>query len=476
MTNSSDTKFFGHPLGLAILFFTELWERFSYYGMRAILVLFLTSTIHGGYGWSNYDALTLYGWYTMMVYVMSIPGGILADRVFGQRKMVMIGGALLVIGHFLLALPTKMAFFAGLVFIVLGVGGLKPNISTMVGGLYRQGDIRRDTGFTIFYIGINVGAFTASLIVSYVGEVYGWHYGFSLAGLGMLFGQLVYIMGQKYLHGVGDLNPSEEEDNSLDSEKETISLDSFAQQATPTAEDIQNAGNFSKKEWDRLTVVGVSFIIVGVFWMAFEQAGGLMNLYTKEYTDRNFFGLFEIPTGAFQAFNPGFILVFGGIVATFWDSFAKRGKHIGGIFKMGVGTIIMGLGFIFMVFAANETEVSATGEVLKRSGLHWLVFAYLFHTLGELCLSPVSLSFITKVAPKRVVATVMGLYWAVVGFANKLAGEIGKLAGDLGEYTVFFGLVIFTVVMGGLLVLFSSQISRLTHGTEEVNRVKAEVA
>ena len=353
----------------------------------------------------------------------------------------------------------------------------------------------------------------------------------------------------------------------------------------------------AKKEQDRLIAVFISLIIIAVFWMAFEQAGGLMNLYTQQYTNRDFFGIFEIPAGVFQSLNAGYILIFGAFVAAFWDGFVRRGKHIGGIFKMGIGTVIMGVGFIFMVFAANEKEVAtlagegvepvqilvpqdklvalnkgteekdsikttvwSLGEVneklsdnqevliypntviqwvnkegkkertlekaifcipakqdtsyvamevteiklaaenpelisnqryaqltvkgtsqkteepmsipIVKSGTLWLLLAYLFHTLGELCLSPVSLSFITKVAPKRIVASMMGIYWAVIGLGNKLAAEIGKYADSLGEYTIFLGLFIFPAVMGGLLMLFSSQISKLTHGAEEVNLEK----
>src|SRR6056297_1324116 len=200
-------ELWGHPKGLYILFFTELWERFSYYGMRAILVLYLISTVSGdnpGYGWEESDALVLYGWYTMMVYVMSIPGGWIADRFWGQKKTVLIGGLLLCAGHGILAVDHIYAFYAGLALIVLGVGGLKPNISTMVGGLYPPGDERRDKGFTIFYIGINIGAFLSALIVGYIGEKIGWHYGFGLAGIGMLLGQITFMAGQKYLKGVGE--------------------------------------------------------------------------------------------------------------------------------------------------------------------------------------------------------------------------------------------------------------------------------
>ena len=264
-------ELFGHPVGLYVLFFTEMWERFSYYGMRALFVLYLTSLSTGdnpGLGWTDVDALKLYGWYTMLVYVASIPGGILADRVFGQKKAVLIGGILLVIGHSVLAVEAMWAWYSGLAFIIAGVGMLKPNISTMVGGLYKQGDIRRDKGFTIFYIGINIGAFLSSLIVGYVGETYGWHYGFGLAGIGMTLGLIQYLAGQKHLVGVGDYfkkSKSKEELEALDKPLTSI-------------------------EWDRIKVLLVSFILVIFFWGAFEQAGGLMNLYAESNTNRMFMG------------------------------------------------------------------------------------------------------------------------------------------------------------------------------------------
>ena len=260
MNNLNTRKtIFGQPYGLYILFFTEMWERFSYYGMRALLVLFLISEVDSknpGYGWSEIDALWLYGWYTMLVYVASIPGGIIADKFLGQKKTIMLGGALLVIGHSVLAINHLYAFYTGLIFIILGVGGLKPNISTMVGGLYDKNDNRRDIGFKIFYMGINIGAFLSALIIGGIGEVYGWHYGFGLAGIGMLFGQMVFVWGQKYLVGVGDFigtvnNP----------DKELINKP------------------LTNIEKDRVIVLLLYFLIVIVFWGAFEQAGGLMNIY-----------------------------------------------------------------------------------------------------------------------------------------------------------------------------------------------------
>ncbi len=399
--SNTDKAFFGHPVGLAILFFTEMWERFSYYGMRALLVLYIASSLEdGGLGWTNAQAIALYGWYTMLVYVMSIPGGIVADRFIGQKKTVMLGGLLLVIGHSVLAFDHIYAFFAGLAFIVLGVGGLKPNISTMVGGLYKEGDPRRDKGFTLFYIGINIGAFLSSIIVGYIGEVYGWHYGFGLAGIGMFVGQLVFIWGQKYLTHVGN----------------------FVE--TPKIVGTNQAAPLTKEEKDRMLVLVLSFIIIIVFWGAFEQAGGLMNIYAKEKINRDFFSLFVIPASVFQSVNAFFIMVFGAAVASFWVAWQKWGREPSSLFKMAVGTIVMGLGFLMMAAASIE----AGSEPFGKASMHWLILAYLLHTLGELCASPVSLSFITKLAPIKYASIMMGIYFAATGFGNKVAGLIGESA------------------------------------------------
>ncbi len=399
--NRSDTWFFGHPTGLAILFFTEMWERFSYYGMRALLVLYIYSSIEdGGLGWTRAEAVALYGWYTMFVYLMSVPGGILADRFIGQKKTVMLGGVLLCLGHGVLAFEGLWAFYSGLVLIVLGVGGLKPNISTMVGGLYKEGDIRRDQGFTIFYIGINVGAFLAGIIVGIVGERIGWHYGFGLAGIGMLLGQVVFIWGQKFLKGVGD----------------------FVE--TPKIEGTNTARPLTKEEKDRMVVLLLSFIIIIVFWGAFEQAGGLMNIYAKEKIDRDFFGWFVIPASVFQSVNSFFIMVFGTAVAAYWATRKMKGKEASSLFKMAIGTIVMGLGFLMMAGASVEAGQEPFGD----AAMYWLILAYLLHTLGELSASPVSLSFITKLAPLKYGSIMMGLYFAATGFGNKVAGLIGESA------------------------------------------------
>lgn len=401
-------EIFGHPVGLFILFFTEMWERFSYYGMRGILVLYMATSataIDPGLGWTNKDAIWLYGWYTMLVYVASIPGGWIADKFLGQKKTVMLGGILLCFGHGVLAIPQDWAFFTGLILIILGVGGLKPNISTMVGGLYKEGDIRRDSGFTIFYIGINIGAFLASISVGLVAYYYGWHYGFGLAGIGMLLGQIVFVWGQKFLKGVGEFTGGSQ---------------------VSEAERAAAKRPLTKIERDRVIVLLISFLVVVVFWGAFEQAGGLMNLYTDAKVDRTIGlnWLEEIPAAVFQSLNAGYIIIFGTLVGSFWIWMKRKGKEASSLFKMAIGTIIMGLGYVFMMFASQE----ASAEVFGKAAMIWIFLAYLFHTIGELCTSPVALSFITKLAPLKYASIMMGVYFAATGFGNKLAGSIGESA------------------------------------------------
>ena len=437
-----EKEIFGHPVGLYVLFFTEMWERFSYYGMRAILVVYIISEVDGenpGLGWTKGEALELYGWYTMLVYVLSIPGGLLADKLLGQKKTVLLGGILLCMGHGVLAVEQMWAFYSGLVLIILGVGCLKPNISTMVGGLYKQGDIRRDKGFTIFYIGINLGAFLSSLIVGYVGEVHGWHYGFGLAGIGMILGQIVYMTGQKHLTHVGNFIG----DNKEEAEKSTAPL--------------------TKVEKDRVLVMLLSFAIIIVFWGAFEQAGGLMNIYTMEKIDRSFFGTI-IPASVFQSANAFFIITLGTLIAGFWAKRQLKGKESSTIFKMALGIIIMGAGFLAMSAAAVQANSSADG----KGAMIFLIIAYLLHTIGELCASPTALSFITKLAPAKYASLMMGAYFAATGFGNKLAGLVGESAEGAGELQVFTGIFIFTLVFGGLIIALLKPLKRLTHGAEDL--------
>ncbi len=432
---------FGHPYGLYVLFFTELWERFSYYGMRALLVLFLISETSGenpGYGWSNEDAIYLYGWYTMLVYVAGIPGGWIADNLLGQKKTVMLGGGLLVLGHSILAIDNITAFYIGLGFIVLGVGGLKPNISTMVGGLYINDEEKKDIGFKIFYMGINIGAFLSALIIGGIGEEWGWHYGFGLAGIGMLLGQLVFIWGQKYLVGIGDF---------------------IGKKDNPDKEVMDKP--LTNIEKDRVKVLLLSFLIVIVFWGAFEQAGGLMNIYAFEKTNRMIESInFEVPATWFQSLNAGFIVLFAVIVGKFWAWWKSLGRESALLFQMAVGVIIMAFGFYVMSLAALEFEKNGS------SAMYYLVIAYLLHTLGELCTSPTVMALITKLAPIKYASLLMGTYFACTGFGNKLAAELGKWAQTAGEYQIFLGIFIFCSLFGLLVIFIIKPLKRLTHGLD----------
>ncbi len=554
-SSASEKLLFGHPMGLYILFLTEMWERFSYYGMRALLVLFLTASVtaeNAGYGWSNEEALALYGWYTMLVYVLSIPGGILADKWLGQKKVVMIGGILLCIGHSVLALEALWAFYVGCMLIILGVGCLKANISTMVGGLYKEGDERRDKGFYIFYMGINSGAFLGGIIVGSIGENINWHYGFGLAGIGMLIGQVIYICGQKYLIGVGERIVEKEEQNT----KPSIFVKLF-QSRTPLlvtalllfswiisitllmSNGHINIGNgiayglllgclilffgmgmvvyseLTLIEKDRVLVLLLSLFLVIVFWGAFEQAGGLINIYTKEKTDRftnlltldvvfiigiafltikgiigqirthtyhkwwyvgaiilvliyvllryyEFSNPYEIPASVFQSLNPFFITTLAIPIAGFWYNRKMKNKQASSLFKIAIGVIIMGWGFFFMSAASIEFENNGS------SAMYWLVLAYLFHTVGELCSSPVSLSFFTKLAPLKYGGIMMGVYFATTGLGNKLAGVLGEWSQSVGELHMFTGIAIFCTLFAlGVLAILKPLI-RLTHGTEDL--------
>ncbi len=434
-------QLWGHPIGLYVLFFTEMWERFSYYGMRAILILYITAKTvdsNPGMGWTNGEALKLYGWYTMLVYVASIPGGLIADKILGQKKAVLYGGLILVGGHTVLAITQDWAFYTGLGLIIAGVGMLKPNISTMVGGLYKQGDERRDSGFTIFYIGINIGAFLSSLIVGYVGQKIGWHYGFGLAGIGMALGMAVYLWGMKYLKEVGNYIGSSD---------------------NPDKEHMNRP--LSKIEIDRMIVMFLSFLLIIVFWGAFEQAGGLMNLYANEKTDLDLFG-WQVPSSWFQSVNAFFIITLGTAVASFWYKWKIKGREGSSLFKMAIGLIIMGFGFLVMRFAAEQYE--ATGS----SAMYWLVLAYLLHTIGELCASPVALSFITKLAPVKYASFMMGAYFAATGFGNYLAAWVGGFAEGAGEKAVFTGIFVVTTAVGIIVLFMLKPLKRLTHGAEDL--------
>ena len=349
----------------------------------------------------------------------------------------MLGGLLLCAGHLILAFDALWAFYTGIVLIVLGVGALKPNISTMVGGLYKKGDSRRDTAFTIFYIGINIGAFTAPLLVGYVGEVISWHYGFGIAGIGMALGQLVYVWGQKYLKDIGNFVPVKRD--AISNKK--IKLTSI--------------------EKDRMIVLILSFVIVMVFWGAYEQAGGLLNLFARDRIDRTLFG-FVVPTSFFQSLPALFVIIFGMPVVYLWAKWQQKGKEASSLFKMGMGTIVMGFGFLLLAKAAMD----ATNSVEGTASIYFLIGAYLLHVLGELSISPVALSFITKLAPVKYASFMMGAYFMVTGIGKKISGLLGEVAQKQGEYTVFISVFGFCVLFGLLLLLFVKKLKKLTHGAD----------
>ncbi len=437
MQKSIISNFSNHPRGLIYLFFAELWERFSYYGMRSILVLYLISdskSLNPGMGWTKVEAISLYGWYTALVYFACIPGGIIADKILGSKKSVIVGGFLLCFGHLSLSFSNNFFFFTGLGFIIIGVGLLKPNISALVGALYKKESNIREQGFTIFYVGINIGAFLASIIVGLVGELYGWHYGFSLAGIGMIIGQIVFISGRNYL-------PEKKVKKKIKSSKKKL----------------------SSVEIDRIKVLLISFLIILFFWASFEQAGGLMNIYVFEKTNRTitWLGSWQIPAGWFQSINPLLIIILGIPISTIWLKLNHQKNSFSSLFKMTIGIMIMGLGFIFMFFASLEFEKHGS------SAMYWIFLAFLFHTIGELCASPVVLSFITKLSPTKYISSIMGIYFATMGLGNKLAGSIGQYSQSFGESKTFLGITIFCVTFGMIVMLFLKKLEKLSHNADK---------
>ncbi|WNG43988.1 peptide MFS transporter [Archangium minus] len=487
--------FFGHPRGLSTLFFTELWERFSYYGMRALLILFMTATVErGGLGFTAEKAGAIYGLYGAGVYLTAMPGGWLADRIIGQRRAVLLGGIIIALGHFSMALPRTFFFYLGLLLIVMGTGLLKPNISAMVGGLYPEGDARRDAGFSIFYMGINLGAFIAPLVVGMLGERVNWHVGFGAAGIGMVFGVIQYLLGGKNLGEVGQRPRSEDVRTEAPGQPAkgggsrmaglvfagvlvglmgvlqllgiveltsavgmaragglvivTLALAFFAYQFT--------AGGLDATEKRRLAVIGVFFACSTLFWAGFEQAGSSLNLFARDTTDLRMFG-FDIPASTLQSINALFIIALAPVFAWMWVRLNKRGTEPSSPAKFSLGLVLMGAGFAVMVAAS----LAAAGGN-KVSPL-WLVLTYLLHTLGELSLSPVGLSTVTKLAPQRVVGQMMGVWFMSMSLGNLIAGQ---LAGKLGTNpTPIFGAVAATGIGAGLvLALFVRPLRRMMGG------------
>jgi len=513
----------GHPSGLFVLFFTEMWERFSYYGMRALLVLFLVSSLlDEGWGWERSDALVLYAWYTGLVYLTPIIGGFLADKVFGYRKAVVLGAFIMTLGHASMALEgfTNIFFYLGLFFLIIGNGLFKPNISSIVGQLYKGNDKEKDAGYTIFYMGINAGAFLGILLCGYIGEKVGWHYGFGLAGIFMFLGMLQFYFAQSIFGNIG-LSPKQYEDLD-DTVEDTI------EEIGENIEDVTKEAENSKVVRDRITVIGIFAVFTIFFWWAFEQAGGSMTIFAADYTDRALegsaantfkivntiitlvpmvvitwvlamlfkqtFGKYamsnvwlglsfviiwgivlwmlkrefeadatEVPASWFSVLNSLFIILFAPLFSKIWESKFNPSGPI----KFAIGLVLLGVGFAVLAYGASEIpEGAKTASV----SLMFLVVAYLFHTLGELCISPVGLSYVSKLAPLKLVGLMFGIWFIANFIANFLGGITGSYIDQISEehglsrFFLIFTIIPFAAAL--ILVIINPIMKRMMHGVK----------
>ena len=456
----------GHPKGLYLLFFTEMWERFSYYGMRAILILYLTKKLmEGGLGMDEKYATLLYGYFTGFVYFTPLIGGWLADRYLGKRLAVMIGGVTMMLGQFtLFGLNSTTGLYIGLLLLIIGNGFFKPNISTLVGGLYKDGDSRRDAAFTIFYMGINLGAMIAPLVIGVVtdnmfattnedGSIsYGYRYGFLVSGIGMLLGQVIFnLLGTKYLGDLGTKPVGAVSDTEVAKVQKSINPE--------TGKELDE-----KDEKQRISVIFILLIFAVFFWAGFEQAGSSLSLYTDKYIDRSI-GSFEIPTSWFQSVNPLFIVTLAPLFTLFWAS--PIGRRLTTPVKMGVGMIILGVGFLFMIGAVAERSANGdVDDVNNKAALMWLIMTYLLHTIGELCISPVGLSVVTKLSPPKLASVLMAVWMLSSFFANIVGGYIASYVETMGAGEVFTYIAGFVSVCGVLLILLNKVILKLMHGVK----------
>jgi POT family proton-dependent oligopeptide transporter len=480
MSTPSAKDFFGHPSGLKTLFFTEMWERMSYYGMRMLLVLFMTATLQEeGLGLTVASAAAIYGLYTGSVYFMGLPGGWIADRLIGGQKAVWYGGIIIMIGHIILAIPNDYSFLIGLIFVVLGTGLLKPNIGAMVGQLYSDKDVRRDSGYAIYYMGINIGSVIGYGVCGYLMENQGWHWAFGAAAIGMAVGLIQYKITTPNLNGIGakPVYPLSKKAQKISwtiiygflSVVALVTYMIFQDMLTivpvTIAEYVAVAfsaifviyysiiyffSSLSVVEKKKLVALLLICIASACFWSGFEQAGSSMNLFTRDYTDR-LVGSFEIPTGWFQSLNALFIVLLSPFFAALWINLGKKLVSPSYGIKCAVGLIIMGSGFIIMFFAAQH---AASG---MKVAPYWLVATYFLHTVGELCLSPVALSAVSKLSPKRFAGQMMGIFVLTYSIGNIISG---LLAGDYDPNNVsqipslYIQISLFSIGIGLIILLF----------------------
>ncbi|MBW3661175.1 MAG: peptide MFS transporter [Gemmatimonadetes bacterium] len=489
----SGTEWFGHPRGLGTLFFTEMWERFSYYGMRALLVLFMVDAVTGenpGLGFSDATAGAIYGLYTAMVYLLALPGGWVADKLWGQRHAVFVGGCIIAAGHFSMAVPTIGTFYAGLGLIVIGTGLLKPNVSAMVGDLYPEGGARRDAGYSIYYMGINLGAFLGPILCGLFGEGYNWHWGFSLAGIGMVLGLIQYRLGWRHLGGVGE-RPSEGPEalaHRARSFYRTLAIAGLALLAliaatvtgaitVPLQRVAQSlgvvivvitlayfaylliAGGYTTLEKRRLMVILWLFLLAAIFWSGFEQAGSTLNLFAERLTDRSVLGR-TAPASWLQSINPIFIILLAPLFGSLWVALDRRNANPSIPVKFALGLVALATGFFVIAWgAANASETALVSPA-------WLVVTYFLHTSGELALSPVGLSSMTKLAPKGTVGQMMGVWFIATALGNLIAGLVAGQLEQLAPAALFGNVAMIIGAAGVAALLLSPFVKRLMGDVE----------
>ena len=488
---AQDTRFFGHPRGLSTLFFTEMWERFSYYGMRALLILFMTAApATGGLGFDTATAGAIYGLYTSMVYMTTLPGGWIADRLIGPQRAVLYGGILIAAGHFSMAVPSLTTFYLGLFLIVVGTGLLKGNVSVIVGRLYAPDDVRRDAGYSIFYMGINLGAFVAPLVCGYLGQRVSWHAGFGAAGVGMTLGLIQYMLGRKHLGDAGRHPADAGSREALERQKRQAArwvaiaaavlvggaLAIYTGVLPITATQLSDAAGYfllgltvlffgwlftssgwTPQERKQLYVIGVLFLAAALFWSQFEQAGSTLNLFADRNTNNSVLG-WSFPSSWFQSLNALFIIALAPIFAWMWVRMARRGTEPSSPAKFGIGLFLVGAGFAVLVGGAILAE---RGVLVSPM---WLVVVYFLHTCGELALSPVGLSAMSKLAPVRIGGLIMGVWFLASAVGNYIGGRLAAFYESMTLPSLFGTVAAFGMVAGVLLLIFARPMRRLEEG------------